>query len=90
MFKEDISSWLFSKYFQKASTSDQKPGHLNKQFELKQTAPTWKYKGRSRTAATSKMELFVIIVIITKSSILDVVEVLDPSLKKSLQLWYLF
>ena len=38
-----------------------------------------KYRGGSRTAATSKMELFVIIVI-TKSSILDVAAVLDPPL----------
>ena len=44
-------------------------------------------RGGSRTAATSKMELFVIIVngfkpltIITKSSILDVAAVLDPPL----------
>ena len=44
-------------------------------------------RGRSRTAATSKMEHFVIIVngwkpltIITKSSILDVAAVLDPPL----------
>ena len=43
--------------------------------------------GGSRTAATSKMELFVIIVnvwkpltIITKSSILDIEAVLDPPL----------
>ena len=42
-------------------------------------------RGGSRTAATSKMELFVVIVngwkpltIITKSSILDVTGVLDP------------
>ena len=48
-------------------------------------------RGRSRTAATSKMELFVIIVngfqpltIITKCSILDVAAVLDPSLGKIL------
>ena len=51
----------------------------------------WKYttvpRGGSRTAATSKMELFVIIVngfqpltIITKCSILDVAAVLDPPL----------
>ena len=47
-----------------------------------------KSRGRSRTAATSKMQLFVIIVngyqpltIITKCSILDVASVLDPSLK---------
>ena len=47
-----------------------------------------KSRGRSRTAATSKMQLFVIIVngyqpltIITKCSILDVAAVLDPSLK---------
>ena len=45
------------------------------------------YQRRSRTAATSKMEYFVIIVngwkpltIITKSSILDVAAVLDPPL----------
>ena len=44
-------------------------------------------RGGSRTAATSKMELFVIIVngcqpltIITKCSILDVAAVLDPPL----------
>ena len=44
-------------------------------------------RGGSRTAATSKMELFVIIAngfqpltIITKCSILDVAAVLDPSL----------
>ena len=51
---------------------------------------TWSGKiirGGSRTAAISKMELFVIIVngfqpltIITKSSILDVAAVLDPPL----------
>ena len=47
--------------------------------------------GGSRTAATSKMELFVIIVkgfqpltIITKCSILDVAAVLDATLNKSL------
>ena len=47
-----------------------------------------KTRGGSRTAATSKMERFVIIVngfealtIITKLSILDVVAVLDPPLK---------
>ena len=45
------------------------------------------YRGGSRTAATSKMELFVIIVngfqpltFITKCSILDVAAVLDPPL----------
>ena len=44
-----------------------------------------KYRGGSKTAAKSKMEQFVIIVngwkpltIIAKSSILDVVSVLDP------------
>ena len=44
-------------------------------------------RGGSRTAATSKMELFVIIVngfqpltIVTKRSILDVAAVLDPPL----------
>ena len=46
-------------------------------------------RGGSRTAATSKIELFVIIVngfqpltIITKCSILDVAAVLDPPLGK--------
>ena len=46
-------------------------------------------RGGSRTAATSKVELFLIIVnrwkpltIITKSSTLDVAAVLDPSLFK--------
>ena len=49
-------------------------------------------RDRSRTAATSKMEHFAIIVnglkpltIITKSSILDVAAVLDPSLQISLE-----
>ena len=48
-----------------------------------------KSRGRSRTAATSKMDHFVIIIngfqpltIITKSSILDVAAVLDPPLQK--------
>ena len=54
-------------------------------------------RGGSRTAATSKMEHFVIIVngwkpliIITKSSILDVAGVLDPPLKQTLDQsnWY--
>ena len=47
-------------------------------------------RGRYRTAATSKMELFVIIVngfqsltIITKCSILDVAAVLDPPLNNT-------
>ena len=47
-----------------------------------------RFRGGSRTTATSKMEQFVIIVngfqpltIITKSSILDVAEVLDPPLR---------
>ena len=47
----------------------------------------WMIRGGSRTDATSKMELFVIIVngwkpltIITKSSILDVAVALDPPL----------
>ena len=50
--------------------------------------PSWnKHTDGSRTATTSKMELFVIIVngwkplaIITKCSILDVAAVLDPPL----------
>ena len=37
-------------------------------------------RGGSRTAATSKMERFVIITIITKGSILDVAAVLDQPL----------
>ena len=48
-------------------------------------------RGRSRAAATSKMECFVIIVngwkpltIITKHSILDVAVALDPPLRVSL------
>ena len=51
---------------------------------------TKKIRGGSRTAVTSKMECFVIIVndwkpltIITKHSILDVAAVLDPPLKIS-------
>ena len=47
-----------------------------------------KFRGGSRTAATFKMEFFVVIVngfqtlaIITKCSILDVAAVLDPPLK---------
>ena len=46
------------------------------------------YRGGSKTAATSKMEIFVITVnvwkpltIITKCSILDVAAVLDPPLR---------
>ena len=53
------------------------------------------FRGGSRTAATSKVELFVIIVngwqpltIITESSILDVAAVLDPPL--STNLMYVF
>ena len=50
-----------------------------------------KSRGRSRTAATSKMELFIMITVngwrpltnITKSSILDVAAVLDPPLKSA-------
>ena len=49
---------------------------------------TLQIRGGSRTAATSKMELFVILVngfqpltIITKCSILDVAAVLDPPLQ---------
>ena len=52
------------------------------------TTLTIKFRGGSRTAVTSKMERFVIIVndwkpltIITKRSILDVAAVLDPPLK---------
>ena len=53
------------------------------------------HRGGSRTAATSKMERFVIIVngwkpltIITKRSILDVVAVLDPSLLQYHWYWF--
>ena len=56
-------------------------------FQLKE--PIMKPRGESRTAATSKMERFVIIVngfqpltIITKHSILDVAAALDPQLGK--------
>ena len=49
---------------------------------------TYRIRGGSRTAATSKMERFVIIVngflaltIITKQSILNVAAVLDPPLR---------
>ena len=49
-------------------------------------------RGRSRTASTSKMELFVITVngwkpltIVTRSSILDVAAVLDPLLTCNLE-----
>ena len=52
-------------------------------------------RGRSRAAATSKMEHFVIIVngfkpltIITKRSILDVAAVLDPPLHATV-IWYI-
>ena len=55
------------------------------------------YRGRSRTAATSKMERFVIIVngckpltIITKRSILDVAAVLDPPLNLFIILFILY
>ena len=54
-------------------------------------------KGGSRTAATSKVELFVVIVngfqpliIITKRSTLDVAAVLDPSLVTSRLSWKYF
>ena len=52
-------------------------------------------RGGSRTAATSKVELFVRIVnsfqpltIITKSFTLDVAAVLDPPLEMNLTIWY--
>ena len=54
-------------------------------------------EGVSRTAATSKIERFVIIVngwkpltIITKRSILDVAAVLDPPLTSALYFYYIF
>ena len=50
----------------------------------------YEYRGGSRTATSSKMDLFVItangfqpLTIITKGSILDVAVVLDPPLVKS-------
>ena len=53
-------------------------------------SPSLDRRGGSRTAATSKVELFVIIVIdfqpliiITKSSTLDVAAVLDPPLRSN-------
>ena len=55
---------------------------------MKNTFYFTKIRGGSRTAAISKVELFVVIVngqkpltIITKSSTFDVAAVLDPSLK---------
>ena len=56
-------------------------------YENITTGLGWTSRGGSRTAATSKMECFVIIVngwkpltIITKHSILDVAAALDPPL----------
>ena len=53
------------------------------------------FRDGSRTAATSKMDIFVIIVngfqpltVITKGSILDVAAVLDPPLVLSLFLYF--
>ena len=48
-------------------------------FQLKE--PIMKPRGESRTAATSKMERFVIIVNSFQPSILDIATVLDPPLK---------
>ena len=55
--------------------------------KMKNSVMSWATTGGSRTAATSKMERFVIIIngfqpltIITKCSILDVAAVLDPPL----------
>ena len=57
-------------------------------FLLSENVVSSEFRGGSRTAATSKMERFVIIVnglkpltIITKRSILDVATVLDPPLE---------
>ena len=54
-------------------------------LQNKQSKCNYRFRGGYKTAATSKMELFVIIVngwkpltIITKSSTLDVATVLDP------------
>ena len=64
-------------------------------FRLKVIFIIMKYRRGSRTAATSKVELFVIIVngfepltIITKSSTLDVATVLDPPLTYSDVFWW--
>ena len=64
---------------------------LDYQTALIEKAVKFVSRGGSRTAATSKMERFMIIVngwkpltIITKRSILDVVAVLDPPLRFSL------
>ena len=64
-------------------------------MHFKSVLPTWStpmIRGGSRTAATSKMELFVIIVngcksliIITMSCILDVAAILDPLLHDDLE-----
>ena len=63
----------------------------NDSFSDKIDQLQYKARGGSRTAATSKIERFVIIVngwkpltIITKRSILDVAAVLDPPLKACL------
>ena len=61
---------------------------MNDNFVLVKRHCECKFRGRSRTAATSKMEHFVIIVnsekpltTILKRSILDVAAVLDPPLE---------
>ena len=63
-------------------------GYCKKTLEAKKYTMSKRARGGSRTAATSKMEHFLIIVngwkpltIITKNSILNVAAVLDPSLR---------
>ena len=64
---------------------------------MRSSLQTLIYRGGSRTAVTSKVELFVIIVngwkpltIITKSSTLDVAAVLDPPLIYMIYANYVF
>ena len=71
--------------------------HRMKLFSLIKICSIIRYKWGSRTAATSKMERFAIIVngfqpltIITKRSILDVAAVLDPPLRKIVILSFLY
>ena len=54
--------------------------NLNKKCNLFIAKAKRKTRGGSRTAATSKLEHFMLFTIITKSSILDVAVVLDPPL----------
>ena len=74
-------------WFPTAKNNNLSPRDLVASATVKQIFRSFPVRGGSRTAATSKMELFVIIVngfqpltIITKYSILDVAAVLDPLL----------